>query len=149
MKIGYDLKVADPEMFHPLTSIASSARTWRLWARKAEVGAKLVHGLSRDITIKVYPDGINAETADEFFEGCDYIWDEVELSFKARYDRHRAFRRAELRCPFLLTTYVFGNRSFFWNMSVEEYLGLAEGADVANEETAQQLVSREEATWLS
>ena len=107
--------------------------------------AKLVHGLRRDVTIKVYPGGINAE----FVEGCDYIPDEIGPSFKARYDRHRAFRRVEPRCPFLLTTYAFGNRSFFWNMSVEEYLGLTEGADVTNKETARQLVSREEVTCLS
>jgi hypothetical protein len=123
---------------------------------KAEIVGTTVHNTAPDVAIDVCTTGITEETADEFFEGCDYVLDEIEpYEFRARYALHRAFRRAD-RCQFMMTAHVYGNRTFLWkwtkdSMPLEEVLGVPADAEV-NPETAKQLMSRlipEWPTWPS
>jgi hypothetical protein len=142
-----NLKLADPDKFEASNinrQFAASVDT--IGHNKAEAVAEAVYNTTRDVNIEVYPEGITAETVDEFFEGCDYVLDKIELyELDARYTLHQAFRRAD-RCQFMMLTPVFGHRTFFFkwtkdSMTAEEYFGIPFGAQM-NRENARQLISR-------
>ncbi|WP_026449323.1 ThiF family adenylyltransferase [Actinopolyspora mortivallis] len=141
------LKVADPDTFE-VSNINRQygAEVDNLGRNKAEVTAELIYQTTRDVNIDVFPEGITAETVDEFVEGCDYILDKIELyEINSRYKLHRSFRRSA-RCNFMATTPVFGNRTFFFkwthdSMPAEEYFGIEPGSEM-NEENARRLISR-------
>jgi hypothetical protein len=142
-----NLKVADPDTFE-ISNINRQfgAGIDTVGRNKAEVVAEAVYNTTRDVNIEVYPEGITEKVADEFFEGCDYVLDKIELyEIEARYTLHRAFRRSE-RCRFMMCTPVFGHRTFFFkwthdSMTAEEYFGVPEGEEM-NEKNAEQLISR-------
>lgn len=120
---------------------------------KAEVVGKTVHEMAPDVGIEVFTDGINDETADAFFEGREYVLDEIEpYEIKARYALHRAFRRSET-CRFMMTAHVYGNRTFLWkytkdSMPLEEILGVPEDADPKTDrKVAEHLMSRLIPEW--
>jgi len=142
-----NLKLADPDKFE-LSNINRQfgAGVNTVGRNKAEVVAEMVYETTHDVNIEVYPEGITPESVDEFFEGCDYVLDKIELyEVDARYTLHRAFRRAP-RCQFMMLTPVFGNRAFFFkwtkdSMPAEEYFGVPYGAPM-DEANARQLISR-------
>ncbi|MFF9787739.1 ThiF family adenylyltransferase [Streptomyces nigrescens] len=142
-----NLKLADPDTFE-ISNINRQfgATIDTVGGNKAEVVAEAVYNTTRDVNIEVYPEGITEEVVDEFFEGCDYVLDKIELyEIEARYTLHRAFRRSE-RCQFMMLTPVFGHRTFFFkwtrdSMTAEEYFGVPEGEEM-NEKNAEQLISR-------
>lgn len=142
-----NLKIADPDAFEPSNiNRQLGAGVVTIGRNKAEVVAEHVFNLTRDVNIEVYPEGIIPETVDEFVAGCDYILDEIDpFVINARYVLHRAFRKSD-RCRFLLTTFVFGYRTFMFkwtreSMPVEEYLGIPADAPM-NEEAARRMVAR-------
>lgn len=146
-----NLKLADPDKFD-VSNLnrqfgASMANVGR---NKAEAVAEAVYETTRDVNIEVYPEGIDPdrpELIDEFFEGCDYVLDKIELyEIGARYALHQGFRRST-RCQFMMLTPVFGHRAFVFkwtrdSMPAEEYFGLAPGADLREEANARQLIAR-------
>ncbi|MFD7169499.1 ThiF family adenylyltransferase [Streptomyces violascens] len=142
-----NLKLADPDTFE-ISNINRQygAAIDTVGRNKAEVVAEAVYNTTRDVNIEVYPEGITEKVVDEFFEGCDYVLDKIELyEIEARYTLHRAFRRSE-RCQFMMCTPVFGHRTFFFkwthdSMTAEEYFGVPEGEEM-NEKNAEQLISR-------
>ncbi|WP_406440552.1 ThiF family adenylyltransferase [Streptomyces sp. NBC_00631] len=110
-----NLKVADPDTFE-VSNINRQfgATIGNVGRNKAEAVAELVYDTTRDVNIDVFPEGICEETVDEFFEGCDYVLDKIELyEIDARYTLHQAFRRSE-QCRFMMLTPVFGHRTFFF-----------------------------------
>lgn len=131
------LKVADPEFFD-LSNInrqfGASFKT--VGKNKADTVAQIIHDSIPDVKIEVYTDGITDETADEFFEGCDYVLDKIELyNIPARYALHRAFRRSKT-CRYMLLTPVFGHRAFVFkwtreSMPVEEYFDVPDEHDLS------------------
>jgi len=142
-----NLKLADPDKFEASNiNRQFGASVGTIGRNKAEAVAELVYETTHDVNIEVYPEGITPETVDEFFEGCDYVLDKIELyELDARYTLHQAFRRAE-RCQFMMLTPVFGQRTFFFkwtkdSMTAEEYFGIPFGAPM-NEENARKLISR-------
>lgn len=126
------IKLADPETFD-LSNINRQygASVETVGKNKADVVAQLIHRMTPDVTIEVYAEGITEETARDFFSGCDYVLDKIEMyNIKARYALHRAFR-ASPQCKFLLLTPVFGHRAFVFkwtkeSMPVEEVFGIHE-----------------------
>jgi hypothetical protein len=141
------LKVADMDTFeYSNINRQLGAGVKSIGRNKAEVVAEYVHDMTPDVAIDVFPEGINDESAPDFVQGCDYILDEIEpYEFKARYALHRAFRASD-SVQFMLTGYVFGNRTFIWkwtrdSMPVEEFIGLPETAEM-NAETAEHLMGR-------
>ncbi|MEW2291241.1 ThiF family adenylyltransferase [Streptomyces sp. NPDC006743] len=142
-----NLKLADPDTFE-VSNINRQygASIDTVGRNKAEVVAEAVYRTTRDVNIDVYPEGITEDIVDEFFEGCDYVLDKIEIyEIEARYTLHRAFRRSE-RCRFMMCTPVFGHRTFFFkwtrdSMTAEEYFGVPEGEEM-NEKNAEQLISR-------
>lgn len=142
-----NLKLADPDTFEVSNINRQFAATVaNIGRNKAEAVAEAVFATTRDVNIDVFSEGITEESVDEFFEGCDYVLDKIELyELDARYTLHRAFRRAE-RCQFMMLTPVFGNRTFFFtwtkdSMSAEEYFGIPYGKPM-DRDVAAQLISR-------
>lgn len=142
-----NLKLADPDKFEASNiNRQFGAVIDTLGRNKAEVVAEKVYETTRDVNIEVFPEGIQESTAEEFMDGCDYVLDKIEIyEVDARYALHRAFRRSE-RCKFMMTTPVFGQRTFFFkwtrdSMSAEEYFGIPENTPM-NEDIARQLLSR-------
>ena len=141
------LKVADPEFFD-LSNINRQfgASFPNIGKNKADTVAKIIHHEMPDVRIDVYPEGINDETADDFFDGCDYVLDKIELyNIPARYALHRAFRRSK-QCKYMLLTPVFGHRAFIFkwtrdSMPVEEYFQVPDQADLT-QDMLHQLISR-------
>ncbi|MFH8404407.1 ThiF family adenylyltransferase [Streptomyces sp. NPDC018019] len=142
-----NLKVADPDTFE-VSNINRQygASLDTVGRNKAEVVAELVYNTTRDVNVEVYPEGITEETVDEFFEGCDYVLDKIELyEINARYTLHRAFRRSQ-QCRFMMLTPVFGHRTFFFkwtrdSMPAEEYFGVP-ADEPMNEKNARRIISR-------
>ncbi|GLY83798.1 ThiF family adenylyltransferase [Actinoallomurus iriomotensis] len=141
------LKVADFDTFeYSNINRQLGAGVRSVGRNKAEVVAEYVHEMTPDVAIDVFPEGITEESAAEFVEGCDYVLDEIEpYEFRPRYALHRAFRASE-SVNFMLTGYVFGNRTFLWkwtrdSMPVEEFIGLPDDAEM-NERTAEHLIGR-------
>lgn len=142
-----NIKVADPDTFD-VSNINRQfgASVDSIGRNKAEVVAELVHNTTKDVNIDVFPEGITEEDVDEFFDGCDYVLDKIELyEISARYTLHRAFRRST-KCKFMLLTPVFGHRSFVFkwtrdSMSAEEYFGLPD-APITTAAQAEQLIRR-------
>lgn len=142
-----NLKLADPDKFETSNINRQFAATvGNIGRNKAEAVAEAVYAATGDVNIEVYPEGITEATVDEFFDGCDYVLDKIELyEVDARYTLHRAFRRST-QCKFMMLTPVFGNRTFFFtwtrdSMSAEEYFGIPYGTPM-NRDTAAQLISR-------
>ena len=142
-----NLKVADMDTFeYSNINRQLGAGVKSVGRNKAEVVAEYVHEMTPDVAIEVFPEGITSESAPEFVKGCDYVLDEIEpYEFRARYALHRAFRASE-SVRFMITGYVFGNRTFLWkwtrdSMPIEEFIGLPEDAEM-NAETAGHLISR-------
>jgi hypothetical protein len=142
-----NLKLADPDKFEASNiNRQFAAKVGNIGRNKAEAVAEAVYETTHDVNIDVYPEGIEPDSVDEFFEGCDYVLDKIELyEIQARYVLHQAFRRAP-RCQFMMLTPVFGHRTFFFkwtkdSMTAEDYFGIPVGAPM-NEENARQLISR-------
>lgn len=145
-----NLKLADPDTFDVSNinrQFGASVDT--VGRNKAEVVAETIYTTTRDVNVDVYPEGITPDTPeviDEFFAGCDYVLDKIELyEIRARYALHQAFRRSG-QCQFMLLTPVFGHRAFVFkwtrdSMPVEEYFGIPADATM-DESTARQLISR-------
>jgi len=142
-----NLKIADMDTFeYSNINRQLGAGVKNVGRNKAEVVAEYVHEMTPDVAIEVFPEGITSDSAAEFVRGCDYVLDEIEpYEFKARYALHRAFRASE-SVQFMITGYVFGNRTFLWkwtrdSMPIEEFIGLPEHAEM-NAENAEHLIGR-------
>ena len=142
-----NLKLADPDTFE-LSNINRQlgASVENVGRNKAEVVAEELYRITQDINIEVFPEGIQEDTVDEFFSGCDYVMDKIDIyATKAHYTLHDAFRRSD-RCRFLMFTPVFGFRMFVFkytrdSMPIQEIFGLPRDAE-HNKSEVKQLISR-------
>lgn len=146
------LRIADLDTFEYSNINRQLGAGWNTIGRgKAEVVAEEIHAMAPDVAIDVFPGGITKETADAFFEGCDYVLDEIEpYEFRPRYALHQAFRRAE-KTRFMMTAHVYGNRTFLWkwtrdSMPLEELLEVPEDAQITPA-VAEQLMRRLIPEW--
>lgn len=142
-----NIKLADPDKFEISNINRQFAATYdNIGRNKAEAVAEAIWNTTRDVNIDVFSEGIEPSRVDEFFDGCDYVLDKIELfEMQARYTLHQAFRRST-RCKFMMLTPVFGHRTFFFkwtrdSMTAEEYFGIPAGTPM-NESNARQMLSR-------
>jgi hypothetical protein len=141
------LKIADPDTFE-FSNINRQlgASVESVGQNKAEVVAEMIYGITKDINIEVYSEGITSHNADAFVADCDYVMDKIEFyNIPARYALHRAFRKSD-RCQFMLCTPVIGHRVFVFkytkhSMPVEDFFGLPDKT-VDNEKEARHLMDR-------
>jgi len=103
------IKICDPDSFE-LSNInrqlgATPANVGR---NKAVVVGELIKETTPDVTVDVYPEGMQKHVAKEFVEGCDLIIDCIDFyNVDERYDLHREFRASE-RCKGCLASTVVG-----------------------------------------
>ena len=130
------IKLADPDSFDTsnINRQVGASRS-NLNRNKAEVVAEMVHDVTPDVELEIYPEGITPESAEEFADGCDYILDQMDFyEIKNRYALHRAWR-ATPSCKFALKvptvahgTYVFKYTKT--SMHIEEVYGISEDAEL-------------------
>lgn len=136
-----NLKLADPDHFD-LTNVQRQFGASRetIGRNKAEVVAEQVFGLTGDVNIDVYPEGITPESAAEFMDGCDYVMDQMEFfQIKNRYALHRAFRASD-RCRFMFKIPTVAHSTIIFtytkdSMPIEEVYDLDEDAEFTPEVT--------------
>ncbi|WP_433255972.1 ThiF family adenylyltransferase [Streptosporangium sp. CA-135522] len=142
-----NLKLADPDDFD-ITNIQRQmgADLDTIGRNKAEVVAEMAYNLTRDVNIDVFPEGINADSAEEFMDGCDYVMDQMEFyQVKNRYALHRAFRKSD-RCKFMLKIPTVSHTVIVYkytkdSMTIEEVYDIPEDAEFTPE-VIHKLVER-------
>lgn len=103
------VKVCDPDSFE-LSNInrqlgATPANVGR---NKAVVIGEVIQETTPDVTVEVFPEGMQKHVAKEFVDGCDLIIDCIDFyNVDERYDLHREFRASE-RCKGCLASTVVG-----------------------------------------
>ncbi len=103
------IKVGDPDSFE-LSNInrqlgATPANVGR---NKAVVVGEIIQETTPDVTVEVFPEGMQKHVAKEFVDGCDLIIDCIDFyNVDERYDLHREFRASE-RCKGCLASTVVG-----------------------------------------
>jgi ThiF family len=129
--IGH-LKVADPDTFD-ISNINRQvgASPANLGRNKAVVIAEMIHDVTPDVDVDIFPEGITPDSAEEFVEGCDYILDQIEFyAVRNRYALHRAFRASPtFKMALMVPTVGHGTFVFKYtknSMPVEEVYGISE-----------------------
>lgn len=136
-----NLKLADPDHFD-LTNVQRQYGAGRdtIGRNKAEVVAEQVYGLTGDVNIDVFPEGITPDTTEGFMDGCDYVMDQMEFfQIKNRYVLHRAFRASD-RCKFMFEIPTVAHSTIIFtytkeSMPIEEVYDVPEDAEFTPEVT--------------
>ena len=146
------LKIADPDSFE-LSNInrqlgATPANVGR---NKAVVVGELIKETTPDVTVEVFPEGMQKHVAQEFVEGCDLIIDCIDFyNVDERYDLHRQFRASE-RCKGCLASTVVGYGANVYlftrdGLTLEEFYNIPPNTE-QTEEVVDKLV-RLQASFL-
>ncbi|HSR24632.1 MAG TPA: ThiF family adenylyltransferase [Candidatus Eisenbacteria bacterium] len=138
-----NLKLADPDQFDVSNiqrQLGASLDT--VGRNKAEVVAEHAYGITRDVNIDVFPEGINPDSAEMFMDGCDYVMDQMEFfQIRNRYALHRAFRKSD-RCRFMFKIPTVGHRVFVFkytrdSMPLEQVYDVPEDTEITPEVTTR------------
>ena len=133
------IKIADPDSFEISNinrQLGASLET--VGRNSALVVAELVHQLAGDVTIEVFPEGIQKHTADAFVEGCDLVLDQMDFySIAERYALHRSYRRSE-KCKGMLASSVVGWGANIYKfekdgLTLEDFYSIPEDAEMTSE----------------
>lgn len=130
------IKIADPDSFE-ISNINRQfgASLETVGRNKALVVAELVHQLAGDVTIEVFPEGIQKHTADAFVDGCDLVLDQMDFySISERYALHRAYRKSD-KCKGMLASSVVGWGANIYKfekdgLTLEDFYGISEDAEM-------------------
>lgn len=90
------IKICDPDSFE-ISNINRQlgATPATLGRNKAIVVGELIHETTPDVTVEIFPEGMQKHVAKEFVEGCDLLVDCVDFYLiDQRYDMHKAFRES-------------------------------------------------------
>ncbi len=90
------IKICDPDSFE-VSNINRQlgAIPETIGRNKAIVVGDLIHETMPDVTVEIFPEGMQKHVAKEFVEGCDLLVDCVDFYLiDQRYDMHRAFRES-------------------------------------------------------
>lgn len=130
------IKIADPDSFE-ISNINRQfgASLETVGRNKALVVAELVHQLAGDVTIEVFPEGIQKHTADAFVDGCDLVLDQMDFySIAERYALHRVYRKSD-KCKGMLASSVVGWGANIYKfekdgLTLEDFYGISEDAEM-------------------
>lgn len=130
------IKIADPDSFE-ISNINRQfgASLETVGRNKALVVAELVHQLAGDVTIEVFPEGIQKHTAGAFVDGCDLVLDQMDFySIAERYALHRAYRKSD-KCKGMLASSVVGWGANVYKfekegLTLEDFYGIPEDAEM-------------------
>lgn len=103
------IKLADPDSFEASNinrQLGAGQNT--LGRNKAIVVGEVVREMVSDVTLEVFPEGIQTHTAETFVDGCDLVFDQTDVYLiTERYALHEAFQNHE-RTKCILASCVWG-----------------------------------------
>lgn len=146
------IKIGDPDTFEESNinrQLGAGAHT--IGKNKSLVIAEMIKESMPDVTVEVYPEGIQRHTADDFVEGCDLLYDLTDYYLiDERYALHRAFKSHE-SVKACLSACIWGWGSAIYKftrdgMSYEELIGIKEGEDLTAEKIDR--LTRMQANYL-
>lgn len=133
------IKIADPDHFEE-TNINRQlgAGIDTIGKNKAIVVGEHIRSAMPDVTVEIFPEGIQRHTAEDFVEGTDLLFDLTDFYLiDERYALHRAFRAHE-RTKTMLCGCVWGWGSAIYKferdgVTYEDLIGIKEGQDLTPE----------------
>jgi molybdopterin/thiamine biosynthesis adenylyltransferase len=140
------MKLADPDSFEVSNinrQLGAGEKT--IGKNKAIVVGELVRDMVSDVTVEVYPEGIQLHTAESFLEGCDLVFDQTDVYLIAeRYALHRAFQEHK-RTKYILASCVWGWGANVYKferggVTLEDLFGIREGKKLDREDVHKLLV---------
>jgi molybdopterin/thiamine biosynthesis adenylyltransferase len=133
------IRIGDPDHFEESNinrQFGAGAKT--LGKNKSIVVAELIQETMPDVTIEVFPEGLQRHTAVEFVKGTDILFDCTDFYLvDERYALHRAYREHST-AKTMLCAMVWGWGCAIYKfardgMTYEELIGLKEGEDLTPE----------------
>lgn len=140
------IKLADPDSFEASNinrQLGAGEKT--LGRNKALVVGELVRDMVRDVTIEVYPEGIQLHTAESFVEGCDIVFDQTDVYLiTERYALHKAFQEHE-RTKCILASCVWGWGANVYKferggVTLQDLFGIPDGKKLDKDDVERLLV---------
>lgn len=127
------IKIGDPDHFEESNinrQLGAGADT--IGKNKAIVVGELIRSAMPDVTVEIFPEGLQPHTAEEFVDGTDLLYDLTDFYLiDERYAFHRAYRAHE-RTKSMLCGCVWGWGSAIYKferdgVTYEDLIGLQEG----------------------
>jgi molybdopterin/thiamine biosynthesis adenylyltransferase len=133
------IKIADPDHFEESNiNRQNGAGLPTIGRNKALTVGEIVHKNMPDVTVEIFPEGIQRHTAEAFVEGTDLVYDCTDFYLvDERYALHRAYLNHS-RTKTMLCGCVWGWGSAVYRfdrngLTYEELIGLKEGEDLTPE----------------
>lgn len=133
------IKIADPDHFEESNiNRQNGAGIETVGRNKAITIGELIQKDMPDVTVEIFPEGIQRHTAEEFVEGTDLLYDCTDFYLiDERYALHRAYLAHE-RTQTMLCGCVWGWGSAIYRfdrdgLSYMDLLGIKEGEDLTPE----------------
>ena len=133
------IKIGDPDHFEESNinrQLGAGINT--IGKNKAIVVGNLISEAMPDVSVEVFPEGIQRHTAEEFVEGADLVFDCTDFYLvDERYALHRAYLNHP-KTKTMLCGCVWGWGSAIYKfdrdgMTYQELIGLREGEDLTSE----------------
>ncbi len=133
------IKIGDPDHFEASNinrQLGAGAPT--IGKNKALVVGEMIRDLMPDVTVEIFPEGLQRHTAKEFVQGTDILFDCTDFYLvDERYALHRAYRE-HTRTKTMLCAMVWGWGCAIYRfdrhgMTYEDLTGLKEGEDLTPE----------------
>lgn len=130
------IKICDPDHFEESNinrQLGAGANT--IGKNKAIVVGEMIKDITPDVTVEVYPEGIQRHTAEAFVEGTDLLFDCTDFYLiDERYALHRAYLNHQ-RTRTMLCACIWGWGTAIYKfardgMSYADLTGVAEGEDL-------------------
>lgn len=135
------LKIADPDSFD-ISNInrQTGATPSTVGQNKAMVMGQMIHDTTPDVTIDIYPQGLDPSNAGDFVAECDLLIDCIDFyTIAERYALHQAFRSSP-KCKGCLSSKMvgFGANLYLFTrdgLTLEDFYGIAPGTKLTPELT--------------
>ena len=133
------IKIADPDTFEASNinrQLGAGANT--IGRGKAITVAEMIVEMAPDVTVDVYPEGIQRHTAEDFVDGTDLVIDCTDFYLiDERYALHRAYRNHQ-RTRSMLCACIWGWGTAVYKydrdgVTLEEITAMEEGEDLTPE----------------
>ncbi len=133
------IKIADPDHFEESNiNRQNGAGINTVGHNKAITIGEMIREDMPDVTVEIFPEGIQRHTAEEFVDSTDLVYDCTDFYLiDERYALHRAYKNHK-KTKTLLCGCVWGWGSAIYKfdrdgMSYEELIGIKEGEDLSSE----------------
>ncbi|MCW1413412.1 ThiF family adenylyltransferase [Rhizobium sp. 1AS11] len=146
------IKICDPDSFEVSNinrQLGATPET--IGHNKSIVVGELIHQTMPDVTVEIFPEGMQKHVAKEFVEGCDLLVDCVDFYLvDQRYDMHKAFRESPTCKSCVAGTVVgWGANVYHFTqdgLTLEDFYGIP--ADAAQTEEVVDKLVKLQASFL-